>query len=540
MRILAARFMATLAYGLVASLGVTPAEAQGLGTFRWQLQPFCNVVSLVVVQQGATYALTGFDDQCGDGAAQSGAVGAAFLNPDGSIGMGLTIVTPGGPAAHVDVVIQLSSLSGTWRDADGNTGPFLFNPGTATGAPRPAPSGGGGTPAPGTVTTESLAAGAVTTPKLADGAVNAVKLAPGAVGAAALNPSEVLTGVTAGPGLTGGGSAGSVVLGAAFGGTGVAPTVARSDHRHTYARVVTVAASDGDFTSVAAALTSITDASSTNPYLVQVMPGVYLETALVQVQSFVHVRGSGPNATVIASSRSAGSPGSNAATVELLESGRISDLTVRNTGTGTFGIALYSAQTTRATVVDTVVADAIGAGGTGHYAAYWNDAEAIIRDSTLFAGGATGFGVGVNTAFGSVNIAGGFPQALIERSILMGGSASNLENCNDNSGTGFGVQLSNSSPLLRHSYVCGGHRGVGVYTNGNVQLQDSAIKVSSTGSAFLFEISASGSISVANSGVSYVGNKFTGAGTGLRCVHNYNLGTYVPVSDGTTSGTACN
>ncbi len=255
-----------------------------------------------------------------------------------------------------------------------------------------------------------------------------------------------------------------------------------------------MAASGGDFTSVAAALTSITDASPTNPYLVQVMPGVYLETAL----------------------------------------------TVRNTGTGTYRIALYSAQTTRATVVDTVVAEVIGAGGVGHFAAYWNDAEAIIRDSTLFGGGATGFGSGVNTAFGSVNIAGGFPQALIERSILMGGSASNLENCNDNSGTGFGVQLANSSPLLRQSYVCGGHRGVAVYTNGNVQLQDSAINVSATGSAFLFEISASGSISIANSGVSYVGNKFTGAGTGLRCVHAYNFGTYAPLSNGTTSGTACN
>lgn len=307
-----------------------------------------------------------------------------------------------------------------------------------------------------------------------------------------------------------------------------------------YDNVITVAASGGDFTSVAPALASITDSSSTNRYLVRVMPGVYTETDLVVVKAYVHVRGSGPNATVITSSRTGGSPGNGSATVDLLDNGRISDITVRNTGTGTFGIALYSAETTRAAVVDNVVAEAIGAGGTGHYAAYWNDAEAIIRNSTLFAGGATGFGTAVNAAFGSVNIAGGFPMALIENSILMGGSASNLENCNDNTGTGFGMQLSNSTPLVRTSYICGGHRGVAVYTNGNPQIQNSSVKVSSTGSAFLFEISAAGSISAANSGISYVGNKFTGAGTGLRCVHNYNLGTWAALSNGTTSGTACN
>ncbi len=124
----------------------------------------------------------------------------------------------------------------------------------------------------------------------------------------------------------------------------------------------------------------------------------------------------------------------------------------------------------------------------------------------------------------------------------MGGSASNAENCNDPSGTGFGLQLNNSSPLVRGSYVCGGHRGVAVYTNGHAQFQNSSIKVSSSGSAFLFEITASGSIKVANSGVSYLGNKFTSAGTnGLSCAHAYSLGTYAPLADAVNSAaTACN
>jgi hypothetical protein len=307
-----------------------------------------------------------------------------------------------------------------------------------------------------------------------------------------------------------------------------------------YENVITIATSGGDYDSVADALDSITDSTSGNRYLVRVMAGVFTETNLVEVKPYVHVQGSGPNATIITSARTNTTPNNSAATVDLLDNGRLSNLTVRNDSAGTFGIALYSAETSRATVVDGVVAEAIGAGGTGHFAAYWNDANATIRNSTLFAGGAVGFGTAVNAAFGSVNISAGFPQALIENSILMGGSASNLENCNDPSGTGFGLQLSNSSPVVRDSYICGGHRGVVVYINGHPQIQNSSVKASSAGSAFLFEIAATGSISLANSGVSYVGNKFTGTGTGLRCVHTYDLGTYQPLSDGTTTATACN
>ncbi|MFZ1398832.1 MAG: pectinesterase family protein, partial [Candidatus Promineifilaceae bacterium] len=313
-----------------------------------------------------------------------------------------------------------------------------------------------------------------------------------------------------------------------------------TDDGATYDHVVTVAKSGGDFTSVASALSSITDSSSTNRYLVRVMPGVYTEASLVTVKSYVHVQGAGPNVTVITSSRSSGTPSNASATVDLLDNGRISNATVRNTGTGTFGIALYSAQTSRDAVVDNVVAEAIGTGGTGHYAAYWNDAEATIRNSSLFAGGAVGFGTAVNAGFGSVNISGGFPQALIENSKLIGGSNNFNENCNDPSGTGFGMQLSNSSPQVRTSYICGGHRSIGVYTNGNPIVESSSLKVSTSGSAFMFEITASGSLSIANSGISYLGNKFTGAGTGLRCVGNYNLGTWAALSNGTTTATACN
>ncbi len=59
--------------------------AQAIGTFRWQLQPFCNVLTVNVAQSGQLYTLDGFDDQCGSGQ-RAGVVGTAFQNPDGTIG----------------------------------------------------------------------------------------------------------------------------------------------------------------------------------------------------------------------------------------------------------------------------------------------------------------------------------------------------------------------------------------------------------------------------------------------------------------------
>ncbi len=314
---------------------------------------------------------------------------------------------------------------------------------------------------------------------------------------------------------------------------------APTDSGATYENVLTVATGGGDFTSVAAALASITDNSATNRYLVRVMPGVYTETELVTVKSYVHVQGAGPNATVITSARTGGSPGSAVATVDLLDNGRLTDITIRNTGTGTYGIALYSAQTSRAAVVDNVVAEAIGAGGTGHYAAYWNDAEATIRDSSLYATGATGFGTGVNAALGIVNISGGFPQPLITNSRLIGGngSADGLS-CAGNSGTGFAIQGVNAAPQVFDSYLCGDRRGIFLGTNGQTRLHNSQLWVSSTGGSFMVETTTSAAVIMANSGVFYTGNKYTGTG-GLVCVNSYTA-NYTPASDGTTSATACN
>ena len=127
---------------LVVAWSVTAAFAQPLGTFRWQTQPYCNILTIQVVQQAGLYLLDGTDDQCG-APEQASIVGLAFQNPSGSIGFGLTIVTaPSGAPAHISATISAATLGGTWRDSAGNSGTLIFTPGAGTGGPpRPVPPG---------------------------------------------------------------------------------------------------------------------------------------------------------------------------------------------------------------------------------------------------------------------------------------------------------------------------------------------------------------------------------------------------------------
>ena len=298
-----------LRLALLLALVFLPAArlaAQPMGTFVWQLAPYCNVVALATTQNGAVYEFEGTDNQCG--ASTLGTVrGLGVLNPNGTVGIGLTIVTsPGGLPVHVQGTIDLGSLGGPWTDDHGNSGTFVFAPAAPTGSPRPLASAG-------------IPNGAVTSAKILDGTVAAVDVnaaevqkrvsgacvagelmtgvnedgsvvcaavssgsggditgvtagvgllgggttgevtlnvnanvvqarvtgtcpagesirAIGSAGAVTCEPDDVGTGditaVTAGAGLTGGGSSGGVSVSANFGGSGSAATVARSDHTH--------------------------------------------------------------------------------------------------------------------------------------------------------------------------------------------------------------------------------------------------------------------------------------------------------------------
>lgn len=115
------------------------SSAQPVGTFRWQQEPYCNVLTLTATQSGGIFLLDGYDDECGD-PRRASAVGIAFLNPDGSVGMGLTVVSVGGTPVHLDAVVSLATTNGIWRNNAGQSGAWTFTPGdSAGGLPRPVP-----------------------------------------------------------------------------------------------------------------------------------------------------------------------------------------------------------------------------------------------------------------------------------------------------------------------------------------------------------------------------------------------------------------
>ncbi len=183
-------------------------QAQPLGTFRWQLHPYCNVVTLAVTQNGGVYRLEGTDDQCGSGGVAGSVTGTAFPNPNGSIGFGLNIVgAPGGAPVHVDATVALPALSGSWRDSAGNVGAFTLTPGAGTGgAPRPV-VGTIGASAINTAQVQLRVSGSC-----AAGSFMQSIGQNGTVGCAAAGGGGGITAVVAGAGLAGGGAAGAVTL----------------------------------------------------------------------------------------------------------------------------------------------------------------------------------------------------------------------------------------------------------------------------------------------------------------------------------------
>lgn len=114
-----------------------------------------------------------------------------------------------------------------------------------------------------------------------------------------------------------------------------ATTQTTAARREYYAGVVLVAKGGGQFTSVQAALDSITEAAADNRYLVRVAPGVYAER--VTMKSWVDIEGSGPGVTVITAG---GADVEDDAWTVLGADAALRSLTVENTGGGQYAEAI--------------------------------------------------------------------------------------------------------------------------------------------------------------------------------------------------------
>jgi hypothetical protein len=108
------------------------------------------------------------------------------------------------------------------------------------------------------------------------------------------------------------------------------------DNGSAYQNVKIVAKSGGDFTTITAALNSITDASDSNRYLVWVAPGVYTEA--VTMKPYVDIEGAGELTTRITFIGSA----ANTGTVVGANNAELRFLTAENTGGNTYATAIFS------------------------------------------------------------------------------------------------------------------------------------------------------------------------------------------------------
>jgi hypothetical protein len=267
-----------------------------------------------------------------------------------------------------------------------------------------------------------------------------------------------------------------------------------TDFRGKYAQTVVVAKSGGDFTSVQAALNSITDASDSKRYLVWVGPGTYNER--VQMKSFVDIEGAGELATKITAAGGGTNLSAGSSVVSGASDAELRYLTAENTGGGTNAIAIFNGSASPR--LSNVTATASGSSDINQGVANSGSSPTMTHVTATASGGNAAFGVANSgsssptmtdvTAKGSgapynvgVNNAGSSPTMTDVTATASGGAnARGIENSTSSpkmtnvSATASGGSTENtgvdnylhSSPTIRESLIsASGPTSLGVWGN---------------------------------------------------------------------------
>ncbi len=265
-----------------------------------------------------------------------------------------------------------------------------------------------------------------------------------------------------------------------------------TDFQSTYARTVVVAKSGGDFTSVQAALDSITDASDSKHYLVWVGPGTYNER--VEMKPFVDIEGAGELATRITASGGGGF-GAGSSVVSGANNAELRHLTVENTGGGTYAIAIFNASASPRLSNVTAMASE----GTDINQGVVNAGSSpTMTDVTATASGSTA--VSDEAAFGVANSGGSFPtmtdvtatgsQADYNVGVNNAGSSPTMTDVTATANGGSfarGMENSSSSPKMTNvsATASGGsteNTGIDNYLHSSPTIRESVISASGTNS----------------------------------------------------------
>jgi hypothetical protein len=158
--------------------------------------------------------------------------------------------------------------------------------------------------------------------------------------------------------------------------TEILPLIITATHP---SNLVIVAKSGGDFTSIQAAIDSITDPADDNPYTVFVAPGRYAE--IVTMQSYISLVGSSRASTIITA------PGGAFpfATVTTAANAELSALTIQNTGgTGKAAVGVYVPPGANTTIHNVAIQTQNG-DHSADAVVYIDAASPSIYDATLVA-----------------------------------------------------------------------------------------------------------------------------------------------------------
>ncbi len=209
--------------------------------------------------------------------------------------------------------------------------------------------------------------------------------------------------------------------------------------------VITVAKANGDFTDPVAALTSITDASPSNPYLVVIAPGEYTLTSTLVMKPYVNIAGSGQDVTVLKGAISSDFFNASSAIVSGADDAELSDLRVINIGTGVVSIAIYNQNSSPRLMRVTAIAML----GGNVFAVYNNvSSPAMTQVTAIAVGNSNSFNYGV------YNVASSSAMTQVT-AVASGGSYS------------YGMFNLSSSPIIRQSIFEGNSGSV---TNFGIEL----------------------------------------------------------------------
>ena len=301
----------------------------------------------------------------------------------------------------------------------------------------------------------------------------------------------------------------------------------------TPGNVANVALTGGDYTSPVDAMADVANwcgtPSATNQCLVKIAPGADdLGSNQIVMQEWVSIQGSGQEATKITGAVSTGTADATSAVVVGVNNASLTDLTIENTGGGTYSIAIYNI--TASPRIERVTAIALGDGG------YANTGILNEESSSPILTNVTARASGLPTeSFGVYNVSSSSPTMVNVKANASGGwwKNSSVYNLNFSSptmtdvtatalggDTSYGVRnTTSSSPTMTNvtATASGGTTSYGIYlTSGSPFIQDSMIKGDTKG---LFISSSSTGARVANSKI--IGGVQDDATTATNCRGNY-------------------